>query len=114
MFTITDEMKKRCEENKSWLESKFIDDMRTYWIAFCDKFWRECKWNFDTRWNFDCETYLCYVWDVCGMTVIIGWDIRWNTVEEFLDIMEELENKIINLNEKFWKYKENKENKEKD
>ena len=67
MFKITDEMKKRCEENKEWLESQFIDTKRTYWVAFCDKFYRECE------------------------------------TEEFLDYIEDLENKIINLNEKFKK-----------
>lgn len=99
MFKITNEMKKRAEENKSWLESQFIDTKRTYWIAFCDKFYRECKWNFDTRWMDD----LCimYVWDVQWMTVVIDWNIRRDTIEEFLDYIEDLENKIINLNEKF-------------
>ncbi len=99
MFKITDEMKKRAEENKEWLESRFIDTKRTYWVAFCDKFWRECEWNFDTRWMDD--LYIMYVWDVAWMTVVIDWDIRRDTVEEFLDYIEDLENKIINLNEKF-------------
>ena len=99
MFKITDEMKKRCEENKSWLESQFMDTKRTYWIAFIDTFWRYCKGNFDTR-GMD-DLYIMYVWDVAWMTVVIDWDIRRDTIEEFLDYIEDLENKIINLNAKF-------------
>lgn len=78
-----------------------MDTKRTYWIAFTDTFWRYCKGNFDTRGND--EQYLMYVWDVQWMTVVIDWDIRRDTTEEFLDYIEDLENKIINLNEKFKK-----------
>lgn len=99
MFTITDTMKKRCEENKSWLESQFTDTKISYAIAFCSDFWKECKGNFDVR-GVD-EQYYLYVWDVAWMTVVIDWDIRRDTIEEFLDYIEDLENKIINLNEKF-------------
>jgi len=102
MFKITDEMKKRAEENKEWLLAEDMETRRTYWIAFTDKFWRYCKGNFDTRWNFyDAEIDLMYVWNVEWMTVIIDWSIRRDTIEEFLDYIEDLENRIINLNEKF-------------
>lgn len=105
MFEITDVMKKRAEKNRDGLESQFIEDKRTYWIAFTDTFFRECKGNFDTRWRD--EQSLMYVWDVAWMTVVIDWDIRRDTIEEFLDYMEDLENKIINLNEKFLPLKNN-------
>lgn len=99
MFTITDEMKKRAEENREWLESQYYETKRNYGVAFCDEFYREIKGNFDTRWMDD--LYIMYVGDVCWMTVVIDGDIRRDTVEEFLDYIEDLENRIINLNKKF-------------
>lgn len=94
-FKITEEMRNRAYENKEGLESKYIDTMRTYAIAFCDEFYRDITGNFDTWGNFDCETYIMYIWDVRGETVIIDGELRWDTVEEFLDIVEECENRII-------------------
>ena len=101
MFEITDEMRQRAEKNKEWLESQFTDTKITYAIAFCSDFRKQCKGNFDVRWVD--EQYFLYVWDVAWMTVVIDWDIRRDTIEEFLDHVEDLENKIINLNEKFRK-----------
>lgn len=95
-FEITDAMRKRAEENKEGLESKDLESMRTYGVAFCDEFYRECQGNFDTWWMDD--LCLMYVWDVAWMTVVIDWDIRRDTAEEFLEYVEDLENRIINLN----------------
>ena len=100
MFKITDEMKKRCLENKHWLEWD-LENKRTYWIAFCDKFYRDIKWNFDTRWNFDWDTYLMYVASVwIWYTVIIDWDIWRENIDEFLDYIDDLENRILVLENK--------------
>lgn len=97
-FETTKEMKQRVKENKEGLESKNIEDMRTYWIAFCDKFFRETKGQFDIWWNPDNDMFLMYVASVwIWYSVIIDWDIWRNTVEEFLWYIEDMENKIIEL-----------------
>ena len=101
-FTITNEMKKRVKENKEGLESKNIDDVRTYWIAFCDEFFKETKGQFDTWWNRDDDMFLMYVASVwIWYTVIIDGDIRRDTIDEFLDHIETLENNIRTLEAKF-------------
>ncbi len=98
-FKITDEMRKWCEENKEGIESKYLDTMRTYWIAFCEEF--NTEGNFDMWWDPDWDMYLMYVASVGNLpTLILDWDIWRETVEEFLDFIEDNENYAMHLREK--------------
>lgn len=95
-FKITNKMRQRAKENKEGLLGD-LENKRTYGIAFCSDFYRDLQGNFDTRGNFDGEVDLMYVADIHWLTVIIDGAIRWESVEEFLDYIEKMENKIIYL-----------------
>lgn len=103
-FKITDEMKKWCEENKEDIESKYLDTMRSIWIDFCEEF--NTEWNFDMRWNPDWDMFLMYVASVGNLpTLILDWDIWRETVDDFLDFIEDSENYAIQLREKLKDFK---------
>lgn len=105
-FKITEEMKKRAEENKSKIESSYIEDMDYIGTSFCNDFWT--NGNFDTRGG-DSDPMLMYVWDIGGHTVVIEWEARRSDTQEFLEFIEEKENYILSQNEKIKEEKENKE-----
>ena len=96
-FKITDRMEKRCKKYKEWLEAEDMETRRRYWIDFCEELGLE--WCFDTWGDFyDWEISLMYVADVQWLTVIIDWDIWRDTIGEFLDLIDSMENEIIRLN----------------
>lgn len=100
-FKITDLMRQRAEENKEGLLGD-LENKRTYGIAFCDKFYRDVKGNFDTWGNFDGEVDLMYVADIHWRTVIIDGAVRWDSVDGFLDKIKNLEDRITYKNEMLW------------
>ena len=106
-FIITDEMRKRSEEHKSSIESKYLDYMRNIWVKFCEEF--NTIWNFDMWGNPDGDMLLNYTAYIWGETVVIDGDIRWKTIDEFLDFIEGAENTILEDQEKIKEEKENKE-----
>ena len=94
-FTITEAMRAWTEKNREKIEAKYLDDMRYIGVDFCETF--DTNWNFEIRWP-EYEQTLMYVASVwIWYSVIIDWDIRRNTVEEFLWYIEDLENQIIEL-----------------
>lgn len=93
-FKITNEMRQWAEENKEGLLGD-LENKRTYGIAFCDKFYRDVKGNFDTWGNFDGEVDLMYVADIHWRTVIIDGAVRWDSVDEFLNTIEWMEDNIL-------------------
>ena len=105
-FKITEEMKKRAEENKDKIESQYLDDMDFIWVDFCSHF--NTNWSFDV-WGGDSDPMLIYVWDIGGHTVVIEWEARRGTVQEFLDFIEEKENFILSQNEEIKEKKQNLE-----
>ena len=95
-FKITDEMRQRAEDNREDLESNDLDNRDYTAVDFCSTF--NTEWNFDVR-GWDSDPMQMYVWDVCWMTVVVDWNVRRGTAEEFLDIIEEMENRLIQKNE---------------
>lgn len=103
-FKITNEMRKWCEENKEDIERKYLDTMRSIWIDFCEEF--NTEGNFDMWWNPDWDMYLMYVASVGNLpTLILDWDIWRETVDEFLDFIEDNEIYAQQLREKLKDFK---------
>jgi len=97
-FKITTAMKERAEKNKEGLESMFLDDKRTYALAFCNEFYKDgVRGDFDTWGNPDDELFFMYVADIHWLTVVIDGDIERDTTEKFLREIERLENYILKL-----------------
>lgn len=97
-FTITEPMREWAEEHKEQIEAKYLDDMRSIWIEFCNKF--NTEGDFDMWGNPDWDQCLMYVASIgIWPSVIIDWDIWRDTVEEFLSFIEESENYINFLKE---------------
>lgn len=91
-------MRERVEKYKEWFLAKDILNKRTYGIAFCDRFYRDLMGNFDTRGDFDGgDVSIMYVTTIDNITVIVDGDIRRNNADEFLKLIEVLENKILDI-----------------
>ena len=97
MFKITDEMEKRADSNREDLESNDLDTRDYIAVDFCNTFGTD--WNFDVRWWDDAMQM--YVWTVCWMTVVVDWNVRRDTAEDFLDQIDRMENWIIKKNKKY-------------
>ena len=85
---------------RDYVESHYEDDyseaMVRFWIEFCNEF--GTRGDFDTWWG-DVETIM-YIWKIGKYTVVVDWDIWWSNKEEFLSFIEEMENYIIEENER--------------
>lgn len=92
-FTITPEMREWAEQHKSKIESQYLDDMRSVWIEFCNHF--NTQWNFDFWGNEDVILiYTAYIKKVKRTEIIMD-EIRRETIDEFLECIEDMENSII-------------------
>ena len=99
-FKITDKMREWVRANKDDLFSRDLELQRATAIEFCDEF--NTEGQFDTWGQPNWDMYIMYVASIgIWPTVIIDWDIWRDNEDEFLKNIEEMENYIIKLKDKY-------------